>query len=75
MLTGESEAVDGSAECTDESYSESKNVAFMTTMITNGTGRAIVTATGQNTAIGSIAALSSGTKEGKTTLEVSNEHT
>ena len=70
MLTGESEAVDGSADCTDESYSESKNVAFMTTMITNGSGRAIVTATGKQTVIGSIATLSSGTKEGKTTLEV-----
>ena len=70
MLTGESEAIDGLIACTDEHYTESKNVAFMTTMITNGTGRAIVTMTGKQTMIGSIASLTSGAKEMKTTLEI-----
>ena len=70
MLTGESEAIDGHTACTDERFTESKNVAFMTTMITNGTGRAIVTMTGKQTMIGSIAALTSDAKETKTTLEI-----
>ena len=69
MLTGESEAIDGSPNCTDQNYNESKNVAFMATLITNGNGKAIVTLTGVNTMIGSIADLTSGAKEKKTTLQ------
>jgi sodium/potassium-transporting ATPase subunit alpha len=38
MLTGESEAVEGTPNLTDEHYTESKNIGFMATMITNGTG-------------------------------------
>lgn len=41
----------------------------MATMITNGTGKGIVTKTGVNTMIGSIASLTSGAKEEKTTLQ------
>ena len=71
MLTGESEAIDGSTSCTDENYNESKNVGFMATLITNGNGKAIVTLTGSNTLIGSIASLTSGgVKEKPTTLQL-----
>jgi sodium/potassium-transporting ATPase subunit alpha len=59
----------GSASCTDDNYTESKNIAFMATMITNGTGKGIVIKTGANTTIGSIASLTSGAKEEKTTLQ------
>ena len=41
----------------------------MATMITNGTGKGIVTQTGSNTMIGSIAVLTSGAKQEKTTLQ------
>ena len=41
----------------------------MTTLITNGTGKGIVTQTGSNTMIGSIAVLTSGAKQEKTTLQ------
>jgi len=41
----------------------------MATMITNGTGKGIVIKTGANTMIGSIATLTSGAKEEKTTLQ------
>jgi sodium/potassium-transporting ATPase subunit alpha len=41
----------------------------MATMITNGTGKGIVTNTGSNTMIGSIAVLTSGAKQEKTTLQ------
>src|SRR6185312_8514710 len=44
ILTGESEAVDGAVECTDNSYNETKNIAFMTTLVTQGQGRGIVVA-------------------------------
>jgi acetylornithine aminotransferase len=42
MLTGESEPIEGSVECTDDKYIESRNIAFMTTLITNGKGKGIV---------------------------------
>ena len=74
MLTGESEAVDGSASQTDESYTESKNIAFMATMITNGSGKAIVTLTGSQTMIGSIAVLTSSAKQEATTLQLEIRH-
>ena len=41
MLTGESESIEGTVECTDERYIESKNIAYMTTLITNGQGKGI----------------------------------
>lgn len=42
LLTGESDAIEGSVVCTHENYHESKNLAFMTTLITNGQGRGLV---------------------------------
>ena len=68
MLTGESEAVEGAVNFTDDNYTESKNVAFMATMVTNGTGKGIITQTGSNTMIGSIAVLTSSAKQEATTL-------
>ena len=59
----------GSAACTHDTYTESKNIAFMATMITNGTGRGIVTHTGAQTMIGRIAVLTSGAKQETTTLQ------
>ena len=41
MITGESEAIEGNINCTDEIYSESKNVSFMTSLVTNGNGKGI----------------------------------
>lgn len=69
MLTGESEAIEASITATDDNYTESKNIGFMATMITNGTGKGIITQTGSNTMIGSIALLTSSAKEEKTTLQ------
>ena len=60
----------GSVLCTDESYTESKNIAFMATMVINGTGKAIVTHTGTNTMIGSISVLTAGAKQKATTLQI-----
>ena len=38
MLTGESDAIEGTVDCTDDRYVESKNIAYMTTLITQGQG-------------------------------------
>ncbi|CAF0782971.1 unnamed protein product [Brachionus calyciflorus] len=69
MLTGESEAIEGTLECTDERYVESKNIAFMTTLITNGQGKGIVVATGGQTMMGKIASLTSETKNQTSSLQ------
>jgi sodium/potassium-transporting ATPase subunit alpha len=69
MLTGESEAIEGTIECTDECYVESKNIAFMTTLITNGQGKGIVVATGDQTMMGKIAGLTSSSAEKQTSLQ------
>ena len=69
MLTGESEAVEGTIECTDDRYVESKNIAFMTTLITNGQGKGVVVAVGDQTIMGRIAGLTSQTSNKETTLQ------
>lgn len=69
MLTGESEAIEGTVECTDEKYVESKNIAYMTTLVTNGQGKAIVVATGDHTMMGRIAGLTNQSKKKKTNLQ------
>jgi sodium/potassium-transporting ATPase subunit alpha len=69
MLTGESEAVEATIDCTDETFLESKNIGFMSTLITNGQGRGICIATGRNTMIGKIATLTSETGQKKTRLQ------
>lgn len=70
MLTGESDAIDGTVEATDESYVESKNIAYMTTLITNGQGKGLVVACGDNTMMGKIAGLTNQTKNKKTGLQI-----
>jgi sodium/potassium-transporting ATPase subunit alpha len=69
LLTGESESVDGCVECTDENYLESKNIAFMTTLITNGQGKGVVICTGQSTMIGKIASLTNHTNQKESSLQ------
>jgi sodium/potassium-transporting ATPase subunit alpha len=69
LLTGESEAIEGTVEWTDELLVASKNVGFMTSLVTNGCGRGVVIGTGQNTMIGQIATLAHGTDQKKTTLQ------
>jgi sodium/potassium-transporting ATPase subunit alpha len=69
MLTGESEAIEGTVECTDEAYVESKNIGFMTTLITNGQGKAIVVSTGEKTMMGKIACLTNVEHDKQTSLQ------
>jgi sodium/potassium-transporting ATPase subunit alpha len=69
MLTGESAAIEGTCEYTNEQYTESKNIAFMTTLITNGQGQGIVIETGNSTCMGSIASLTNQADEKETSLQ------
>jgi sodium/potassium-transporting ATPase subunit alpha len=69
MLTGESEAVEGAIEATNESFVESRNMAFMTTLITNGQGKGLVVATGNQSMMGKIARLTDQTGHKKTSLQ------
>lgn len=69
MLTGESEPIDGTVDKTDDLYVESKNIGYMSTLITNGQGRGICVGTGRNTMIGKIASLTNDTGKKKTRLE------
>lgn len=69
MLTGESEQIEGTIECTDEKYLESKNMAYMTTLITQGQGKGLVVATGDRTMMGKIAGLTNQTITKKTSLQ------
>ena len=69
MLTGESEQVDGAVECTDLRYIETKNMAFMTTLITNGQGKGVVVATGDRTMMGSINRLVNTASKKKSSLK------
>ena len=70
MLTGESEAIEGTVECTDNRYVESKNIAYMTTLITNGQGKGVVVAVGDQTFMGRIASLTNDTNETKGSLQI-----
>lgn len=48
VLTGESEAIEGSTACTDDNILESKNIALMGTHVLNGNGVGIVVLVGKD---------------------------
>ena len=58
-LTGESDPITKTFECTDENHYETRNLAFYSTSVVSGTGKGIVIRTGDNTIIGRIAKLAS----------------
>jgi sodium/potassium-transporting ATPase subunit alpha len=55
ILTGESEPINCTTECTSNLYMESKNLLFMGTSIVEGTGTGVVVAKGNDTMMGQIA--------------------
>ncbi|GAN08898.1 Na/K ATPase alpha 1 subunit [Mucor ambiguus] len=69
VLTGESEAIEGSTACTDPNILESKNVALMGTHVVNGNGVGIVILTGNNTVMGRINKLTTSAKEKVTLIQ------
>ena len=73
-LTGESEAVEKTSECIDQTevaLGDQKNMVFSGSLVTYGRAHAVVTATGMNTELGKIAALMNQTKQRKTPLQES----
>jgi len=71
-LTGESEPVDKHDQPIHDGeavLAERFNMGFMSTLVSNGTGAGIVTATGMDTEVGHIAGLMSAAKEPKTPLQ------
>jgi sodium/potassium-transporting ATPase subunit alpha len=69
ILTGESDAIPGTVAMTDNNYLETKNIAFMSTHCTQGSGLGIVVATGDKTVLGRISKLTSAKDEESTLLQ------
>ena len=69
MLTGESEPVEGFVHSDAKAFNEAKNIGFMTSLITNGSGKGVVIYTGDETMIGKITKMTSINKNKKTSLQ------
>ena len=51
-LTGESKLVAATIQCTSQTFMESANIGFYSSLVEQGTGEAMVIATGDNTVLG-----------------------
>jgi sodium/potassium-transporting ATPase subunit alpha len=69
-LTGESEPIGRTVDCTDENPLETKNLAFFGTLAVDGTATGIVVNTGDDTVFGRIAGLAAGSTADVTTLQL-----
>ncbi|KAF9975980.1 hypothetical protein BGZ73_000145 [Actinomortierella ambigua] len=70
VLTGESEAIEATAELTDDNFLESKNIAFMGTHLIQGSCVGMVVLKGNDTLMGRINKLTNGRKEKKTIIQL-----
>ncbi|CAO3641027.1 unnamed protein product [Mucor fragilis] len=70
VLTGESDAIPGTVDATDDNVLESHNVAMMGTHCLNGSAVGVVVSIGDNTLMGKIARLSLSDPNTRTTLQV-----
>ncbi|EXJ76660.1 sodium/potassium-transporting ATPase subunit alpha [Cladophialophora psammophila CBS 110553] len=68
-MTGESEEVEASLDPTDDNILESRNMALMGTVVTNGTATGIVIFTGAKTVMGAIAKATSAVKAKPTAIQ------
>jgi sodium/potassium-transporting ATPase subunit alpha len=73
-LTGESEPLPRSVECTHPNPMETKNLAFFSTSVIEGTGRGIVIATGDRTLMGRVAGLASRLENNETPISREMDH-
>lgn len=68
-MTGESEEVEGSLDATDNNFLETRNVALMGTIVTNGTAQGLVVFTGARSVMGGIAKATASVKEKPTSIQ------
>ncbi|KAI0565143.1 Na+-ATPase [Gracilaria domingensis] len=73
-LTGESEPIGRTVDCTDDNPLETKNLAFFGTLAVDGTCTGIVVNTGDDTVFGRIAGLAAGSVSEVTTLQIDIHH-
>lgn len=73
-LTGESEPVGRTVDCTDENPLETNNLAFFGTLAVDGACTGIVVNTGDNTVFGRIAGLALRSTAETTTLQIDVHH-
>ena len=73
-LTGESEPLTRSPDCTHDNPLETKNLAFFSTFAVEGSGTGIVIKIGDNTVMGRIASLATGIKNDDTHLAQEIRH-
>lgn len=73
-LTGESEPVSRTVQCTNENPLETSNLAFFGTLAVDGTCRGVVVTTGDETLFGRIAGLAARSTTEITTLQVDIHH-
>lgn len=69
VLTGESEEVEGALDSTDDNFLETRNIALMGTMVTNGSAQGIVVLTGGKTVMGTVAQATHCVKEVPTLIQ------
>jgi len=69
MLTGESEEIEGNIRMTDKNFLETRNIAFMGTMVTNGSATGVVVLTGINSVMGRIAKATTSIKDEPTLIQ------
>jgi sodium/potassium-transporting ATPase subunit alpha len=69
MLTGESEEIEGNTKITDKNFLETRNIALMGTMVTNGSATGVVVLTGSNSVMGRIAKATSSITDETTLIQ------
>lgn len=69
VLTGESDEIEGAVDATDTNFLETRNIALMGTIVTNGSAQGIVVLTGANTVMGSVAKQTTGVKQVPTLIQ------
>jgi sodium/potassium-transporting ATPase subunit alpha len=69
ILTGEPDEIEGTVDETDDNFLESRNIAFMGSMVTNGNAVGVVILTGPRSIMGRIAKATSGVKQEPTLIQ------
>lgn len=69
MLTGESDEIEGAVDMTEKNFLETRNIALMGTMVTNGSATGVVVLTGASTCMGRISTAMSDVKEEATLIQ------